>query len=97
MAFKMKYINSTFMQHPFSQNAYQFDKQEENHLSMKYNNHTVVNNSISFLNKTLNSTLLYKKMWLWFNLKCEEGTTRTATMNSRFNFKILFLKCCPIL
>lgn len=53
MAFQNKYINSIFIQHLFSQNAYQNDKQELPHLSMKHNSCTMVNNSTEFLNKTL--------------------------------------------
>lgn len=47
LAFKTEYINSIFIQHPFSQNTYQIDKQEEPHLSTKHN-HTVVNISAIF-------------------------------------------------
>lgn len=62
LAFKTKCINSIFIQHPLSQNSYQVDKQEDPHLSMKRNNHTVLNNSMYLLNKTLKSNFLYKKM-----------------------------------
>lgn len=53
MAFQNKYINSIFIQHLFSQNAYQTDKRELPQLSMKHNSCTLVNNSTEVFNKTL--------------------------------------------